>query len=120
LVNCSKENLATLPATLIFFLFTHQKIVFRRLMKFVLRANGVRFVGPEIIRGQFYVRKLQRRRCKNLVQGQFVARPNVACPNVAHPNVAFLNVARPNVTRPNVIPRGRMSPLGASNRTYYT
>jgi hypothetical protein len=47
-------------------------------------------------RSKSYHRKLQRQRCKNLVQGQFVARPNVA----------FLNVARPNVARPNVTPRG--------------
>jgi hypothetical protein len=49
-------------------------------------------------------------RASILVQGQFVTRPNVA-----RSNVAFLNVAHPNVA-----PRGRMSPLGASNRTYYT
>jgi hypothetical protein len=34
---------------------------------------------------------------ESLVQGQFVARPNVAQLNVAGPNVAVFNVARLNV-----------------------
>jgi hypothetical protein len=50
-----------------------------------------------------------------LVQGQFDACPNVARPNVSRPNVGSHFEYRP----PQCCPLW-MSPLGASNRTYYT